>query len=40
MHVWHFAIFDDVGGEDVDDEDDDEDKCLNMECFTAHLNIL
>lgn len=36
MGVGHFLVLDDVGGEDIDDEDDDEDKGFDVEGLCTH----
>ena len=37
MQVWHSFVFDDVRGENVDDEDNDEDEGLDVEGLGTHL---
>ena len=37
VQVGHALVLDDMGGEDVNHEDDDEDERLYVECLRSHL---
>ena len=37
VKIWYLLVFDDMRRQDVDDEDDDEDKGLDMECLGCHV---